>query len=141
MRAKSCLAGLVAAGLTIGSLSMAGSASACKGPQSPGTQTANHRHDLRGRIVSVNNNSITLEMPHHHKKGQAAAGAAAIAAQPVTKTFQIGAGTRVAFFSGEKAKLATLNDLKPGEEVAIEAPGGMAQAIAIMGHEHHKKAA
>jgi len=140
MRAQFCLAGLIAAGLTIGSLSMAGSASACKGP-STGTQTASHRHGLRGRIVSVNNNSITVAMPHHHKKGQAAAGAAAVAAQPVTKTFQIGANTRVAFVGGEKVKLASLNDLVPGEEVAIEAPGGMAEAIAIMGPEHHKKAA
>ena len=140
MHAKFCLVGLIAAGLTIGSLSMAGSASACHGP-STGTQTAHHRHGIHGRIVSINNNSITVAMPSHHKKGKAAAGAAAIAAQPVTKTFRIGAGTRIAFVVGAKAKLATMNDLRPGEEVAIVAPGGMAQAIAIMGHEHHKKAA
>jgi hypothetical protein len=140
MYAKFCLVGLIAAGLTIGSLSMAGSASACKGP-STGTQTAHRQHGLRGRIVAVNNNSITVAMPHHHKKGKAAAGAAAVAAQPVTKTFQIGAATRIAYVGGAQPKLATLNDLRPGEEVAIVAPGGMARAIAIMGHEHHKKAA
>jgi hypothetical protein len=136
MRTQFCFVGLIAVGLAVGSLMLADAASACKGT----TQSANRGQGIHGRIVSVNNNSITVAMHQHHKKGQAA-GVAAKAAQPMTQTFQIGANTQVAFVGGKNAKLATVNDLKAGEEVAIEGPGGMAQKIAIMHHEHHKKGA
>jgi hypothetical protein len=134
MRTQLCLIGLIAAGLAVGSLVMADAASACKGK----TKSASQGHAMHGRIISVNNNSITVAVHQHHKKGQAAGAAAT---QQTTETFQIGANTRVAFVGGKTAKAATFNDLKPGEEVAIEAPGGMAQKIAIMHHVHHKKGA
>jgi hypothetical protein len=95
---------------------------------------------MHGRIFSVNSNSITVAVHKHSKKGQAVAAAGVNAAQ-ATETVQIGANTQIAFAGGKNAKAATFNDLKPGEDVMIEAPGGMAQTIAIMHHEHHKKAA
>ena len=140
MRTQIYLVGLIAVGLAVGSLLMASAASACKGSKS-GMQSASLKHGMRGRIVSINGNSITVATHQHHKTGQAVAGANANAATGTTKTFRIGANTRVAFVAGKSATMATLNDLKPGEEVMIEGPGGVAQKIAIMHHEHHKKAA
>jgi hypothetical protein len=123
---------MVLVGLAVALLAVDGAALACNGTK----HTASQKRAARGRIVSVNGNSITVAMHQHAKKGQNAA--AANAGTSMTKTFTVAAGTQVAFVNGKAVKMATLADLKAGEEIAIEAPGGVAQKIGIMHGGHHK---